>query len=132
MISSVHAVVCERAIENHRTNNVTYVEVLDEISSPIFPAVSPRLFVIYAIRRTSDIQENVELTFKVLSGSRQILEQHVTAAFAGKSGARIIIELLGLPILEPGVLTFSLSDGDNFLQNLEVSVKSLSSAVGIG
>lgn len=66
MAELVYAVVAHRVIIDQETNNVSCVDILEEVSTPKLPAVFPEFFLCAAWLRASKEEKKLDLRVRVL------------------------------------------------------------------
>lgn len=102
-------VVCEVAIIDARTNNISLINLIEEIQAVGFPVMVPRLcFVVNIEKEAADGADHGLFNICVRVNTKQLITQPVTANFMGRPKARLIVDISGLPITEIGTLVVEL------------------------
>ena len=101
--------VCEVAFIDSRTNNLSLINVLDEIGSQGLPVVIPKLFTVAVIEREKKEKATPEFILRITQGKKKLVDQRVKVDFQGKKRVRQLIEFHGFAIHEPGDLQFRLN-----------------------
>lgn len=114
----------ESAVVDQRTNRLSLFHIMEEISSPTFPAAVPQLTVVVVMSREESEPSLANLMLRVtLTGlDKPLVEGPMAIDFQGRLRTRGLGHIAGMPVLGPGLLRFSLHDGDKELAYWEVIV----------
>jgi len=99
--------VCEVALVDRRTNNLSLVNIWNELTPNGFPFVVPRLVLVAVFEREGD-EESPEVILRIKQEGTVLFSQSFVAQFKGKSRTRHILEIHGLVVSEPKPLVFQL------------------------
>lgn len=100
---------CNECLIDGRTNQVSLINILEEISAPSFPATHARLNVLVVLERSLSEPSTVTCPLTIKNGSQILLNSHLTFQFQQFLRTRAIADLQGLPILTPGKLEIELN-----------------------
>jgi hypothetical protein len=103
---TLYTIACVRAIIDSTSNNLSCIEILEELSVASFPNVFPEVAVIWCIARAANEPEQLSSVFHILLNDAQLYEAPVEVAFKGSLRTRAIVRLAGLVITNPGRLRF--------------------------
>src|ERR1700730_17472219 len=123
MAKCVSTCVAETVIENSASRILSLIEVIENIASPIFPSVIPRINVIFFMKQDPGDPDTVTLQFKATLDSQVIIDRGVDVTFiAGDTRSRLVVCLQGFPAPAPGLLTFSILSHGQVLGDWEIPV----------
>ena len=103
---ALYTIACVRTIIDSTSNNISCIEILEELSVASFPNVFPEVAIIWCIARDANEPEELRSTFHILLNDVQLYEAPVEVAFKGSLRTRAIVRLAGLVITNPGRLRF--------------------------
>jgi hypothetical protein len=103
---TLYTIACVRTILDANSNNISCIEVLEELSVGSFPNVFPEVAIIWCIAREANEPEAVPSSFHIFLNETQLYEAPVEVAFQGKLRTRAIVRLAGLTITNAGRLRF--------------------------
>lgn len=108
MITSKYVLCAERVIRDADTNSVSIIDVLDEIQTPGFPRLIPRIMAVWVLERDSleDTQQPAA-SFHILLNDEELHQGDLNVDFQGVLRTRSFLTLGGLVIPGPGTLTMS-------------------------
>lgn len=109
MISSKLFLVADRVIKDSETNNLSIINILDDITAEAYPLLIHKLTIVSFVTKEKE-NDKVTLGFKVLNNDTKIIEHQIKVDFRGKNKTRAIIQLGVLPIQEAGQIHFILTD----------------------
>jgi hypothetical protein len=101
--------VCEAAFIDSRTNNLSLVNILDEISAQGLPVIIPKLFTVAVIERQKKEKPTPEFILRISQGKKKLVDQRVKVDFQGKKRVRQLIEFHGFTLHNPGDLCFRMN-----------------------
>lgn len=99
--------VCEVALVDRRTNNLSLVNILNELTPNGFPFAIPRL-VLVAVFECEGDEELPEVILRIKQEGTVLFSQPLVPQFQGKPRTRHILEIHGLVVSEPKPLVFQL------------------------
>jgi hypothetical protein len=103
---TLYVIACVRTIIDSSSNNLSCIEILEELSVASFPNAFPEVAVIWCVAREASEPEGVNSIFHVSLNDVQLYEAPVEVAFQGSLRTRAIVKLAGLSITNPGRLRF--------------------------
>lgn len=109
MISSKLFLVADRVIKDSETNNLSIINILDDITAEAYPLIIHKLTIVSFVTKERE-EDKVSLGFKILNNDTKIIEHQIKVDFRGKNKTRAIIQLGVLPIQEAGQIHFILTD----------------------
>lgn len=101
---TLYTIACVRSIVDANSNNLSCIEILEEVRVASFPSVFPEVTVVWCVARDTSESEGLASTFHVLLNDAQLYEAPVEVAFRGSLRTRAIVRLAGLVITNPGRL----------------------------
>lgn len=103
-------IVCETCLVDGRTNALSFINVLEEISLNTVPAMIHKVNVIAMLGLEFPGEtSSVPLDMTVSLNEEQILAQPITVDFKGRQDTRFILEINGVPLKSGGLLKFSVN-----------------------
>jgi hypothetical protein len=103
---TLYTIACVRALIDSNSNNLSCIEILEELSVASFPNVFPEVAVVWCIARDASEPERVPSTFHIMLNDVQLYEAPVDVAFQGSLRTRAIVRVGGLVLTNPGRLRF--------------------------
>ena len=100
-------VVSDNMAIDARSNNVSIFTLLEEIGSPVFPILVPRVTVTAIFEREPD-EPDAAFQMRAAMGDKILFETPMGADFQGRSRTRSILEIGGFAVPGPGVIEFKL------------------------
>jgi len=101
--------VCESAVIDRNTNNLSIFNILEEISAQGFPLIIPKLFVVYVLERKESEDASPEFNLRIIQEKKYLFDKTFTVNFQDKMRTRQLIELQGFTLTKSGHLTFRLN-----------------------
>jgi hypothetical protein len=99
-----------------RTNALSLFNVLEEILSPSFPVLIPKISIIALLERTLDEPTVLEsVTLEIRMDQDLLLTTPMNIDFQGRPRIRAIVEYQGFVVHRPGALTFTVRNADEIL-----------------
>jgi len=105
-MNTLYTIACVRMIVDASSNNISCIEVLEQLSVASFPNVFPEVAIVWCISREANEPEAVPARFHIHLNEAQLYEAPVEVAFQGTLRTRAIVRLTGLVITNPGQLRF--------------------------
>lgn len=99
---TLYTIACVRIIIDANSDNLSCIEILEELSVASFPNVFPKVAIIWCIARDASEPEGLPSTFHISLNDVQLYEAPVDVAFKGALRTRAIVKLAGLVITNPG------------------------------
>lgn len=100
-------VVSEGTSIDMRSNNVSIFTLLEEVGSPVFPVLVPRMIVTAIFERDAG-EADVTYQLRAAIGDKVLFETPFAAEFQGRPRTRSVMEIGGIAIPGPGVIEFKL------------------------
>jgi len=101
--------VCENAILDARTNNISLINIIEEIQIMGFPTLLPHLSIVAQLQKEPiDNGDQFVFEIRIRINQRQLFAQPVTTNFMGRPKNRLILDMNGVPITESGSLIVEL------------------------
>ena len=112
MITSKVLLVADRAIRDNETGNLSIINIIEDITAESFPILIPRLTIVAFIHKEQDDNSKPNLRFKLLNNETSIGDHSIKVDFREKNRTKAIIQLGTVPIREPGIAHFILTDAE--------------------
>lgn len=90
-------------------NTLSVFHILEELTSPNFPAVLPSLFISALLEKPLEEPDPEGLELHIHCGGTEVLTNPVSIQFQGKLRIRVLTQVGGVVISTPGVLSVSLT-----------------------
>lgn len=103
---TLYTIACVRTIVDSTSNNISCIEILEELSVGSLPNVFPEVAIIWCVAREANEPEELSARFHIFLNDAQLYEAGVEVAFKGLLRTRAIVRLAGLLITHPGRLRF--------------------------
>lgn len=118
-------IVCEACIVDVRTNNVSLINVLEEVAAVSFPTAIGKLAVVALFEKDASEPNNPPVVLHVWINDQQITELPMVADFQDRSRSRMIAELQGMPIIGPGQIRFSITHEGSEMGSWKIDMNSV-------
>lgn len=112
-----------------RRGSISAFHILEQINSPAFPVVLPRLSIAILSTRREDEPANVQIQLQIHLGDRQLFAGPVAIDFSQHLFARNIADLQGLVIQAPGTIRVILKNGEVVLSSWTIPVNQVGQLV---
>ncbi len=122
MITSRLMLCAEGVVRDSESNNISVYNILERIQPAGFPVFIQRLFVLAFLDRLPTDPERFECVVRVTIGEVELTSLPGRVNFQGRTVARWIIQLQGLVIPNPGVLSITLLSGGQRLSSYNIDV----------
>ena len=110
MIECKVAIAAATAITDIRSNQISFIQILEDMEVMSFPAVLSTVSMVFILGRSAEDPNTSPARLTVNCGGSVILEQPVTIEFGDNLRNRLTFDMSGLPLIAPGKLSFSLAD----------------------
>ena len=107
MLRTRISICAKRVIQDSQENSLSLIDVIEEINSPAFPFIIPRLSIVWVLERDTGDQETTTGSVVFLNGGRQLNEFPVDIQFQSSNTTRAILVIGGVAIEEPGRIKIS-------------------------
>ena len=105
-MNTLYTLACVRTILDANSNNISCIEVLEQLSVASFPNVFPEVAIVWCVARGAHEPESLPTRFHIFLNEVQLYEAPVDVAFQGTLRTRAIVRLAGLVVTNPGRLRF--------------------------
>lgn len=112
MIKCQFFIIAEKVIQEANTNNISIINVFDQISAPSFPVFFPTVAAVGSFYKEEADPDEIDVTFRVSINARPIIESSTKIMFTGSKKAHLIVNINGIPIQEPGALVVNITQND--------------------
>ncbi len=116
---------CETSVVDARSNNLSVVNIVEELSSPSFPVVVPKLSVIILLARQEDEPQLVSARLRLALADQTLFERGLELSFQYRTRVRQLVDMHGLVLPSPGTLRVSLFVGDQEMGRWLIEIKSI-------
>jgi hypothetical protein len=123
MLNVYFAIAANRVIVDSITNQVSIIDLFEQLKAPSFPVLVPRLTLLYYVSRDKDDPATKDLMVVCKLSDTEILKVDVKVDFKGEDSTRIVLGVDGLTLTQPGIFQASLMDQDVSLGVLDLSVE---------
>lgn len=124
MIRSKLMLAARFLIVDQRTNNVSAINILEELKPAAFPAVFPEVAVLVVLERDSGDPLDITLTLRVRILDTTLLERGFPMRFEEGKQMRSTFFLEGMPVTAPGIVVFSAVLDNEELDRYTISITS--------
>lgn len=122
MISCTLLLGAKGVIRDADSNTISIFSIIEEIGAAGFPLFVQNFAVLAVFRRKPDDEELHDPIIRFTLGNDRILESPVAVNFQKKLRSRNIINVQGLVLSNPGVLTLEVRNDGRRLARYEISV----------
>lgn len=119
----------DSAAVDMRTNALSVFHVLEQLSSPAFPVVVPRVSIVFMLNREEADPSNLQCQLQIHSGNQQLFARPVPINFQQQFVSRTVLEMYGIVVPAPGSLRFELRNGEVLLGSWSVLVSQVGGPV---
>lgn len=100
---------CQLYSVDQRTNVLSVFGLIEEVGSPTFPFVIPKLSLIAVFEKASDESATPTVSIRVTINEQQVFGQDSNLDFQSLNRIRVLADINGLVVPSPGSLVISLS-----------------------
>ena len=100
-------VACSQAILDKLTNNLSLINIIDEVQTSVIPGVISELFVVGTFERAQNEPQTPAGTVKIKHNDVEVAAVPFNVDFQGQMRSRSIVSLSGVPI-NVGKLSFTM------------------------
>jgi hypothetical protein len=123
MLNVYFAIAANRVIVDSITNQVSIIDLFEQLKAPSFPVLVPRLTLLYYVSRDKDDPATTDLMVVCKLSDTEIFKVDVKIDFKGEDSTRIVLGVDGLTLTQPGMFQASLMDQNVSLGVLDLSVE---------
>ena len=113
MYKAKYLILSESSSIDQATNIASFFGIIEELSSPKFPIIVPKLSINSSFSKDQSDANSVDLTFQILNNEKVLIAQTFPLKFLDKNTAKLSITIGGIPVGEPGELTVKLNVAGN-------------------
>ena len=128
MLNVYFAIAANRVIVDSITNQVSIIDLFEELKASAFPVLVPRLTLLYYVSREKDDPDTKDLSVVCKLNETEIFKVAVKVDFKGEDSTRVVLGVDGLTLTEQGLLQAFLMDQDKSLGVLDLAVEQTSKA----
>ena len=128
MLNVYFAIAANRVIVDSITNQVSIIDLFEQLKSSAFPVLVPRLTLLYYVSREQDDPDTKDLSVVCKLNETEIFKVAVKVDFKGEDSTRVVLGVDGLTLTEQGLLKAFLMDQDKSLGVLDLAVEQTSKA----
>ncbi len=128
MLNVYFAIAANRVIVDSITNQVSIIDLFEQLKSSAFPVLVPRLTLLYYVSREQDDPDTKDLSVVCKLNETEIFKVAVKVDFKGEDSTRVVLGVDGLTLTEQGLLQAFLMDQDKSLGVLDLAVEQTSKA----
>ena len=128
MLNVYFAIAANRVIVDSTTNQVSIIDLFEQLKSSAFPVLVPRLTLLYYVSREKGDPDTKDLSVVCKLNETEIFKVAVKVDFKGEDSTRVVLGVDGLTLTEQGLLQAFLMDQDKSLGVLDLAVEQTSKA----
>ena len=128
MLNVYFAIAANRVIVDSITNQVSIIDLFEQLKASAFPVLVPRLTLLYYVSREKDDPDTKDLSVVCKLNETEIFKVAVKVDFKGEDSTRVVLGVDGLTLTEQGLLKAFLMDQDKSLGVLDLAVEPISKA----
>ncbi len=128
MLNVYFAIAANRVIVDSITNQVSIIDLFEQLKTSAFPVLVPRLTLLYYVSREKDDPDTKDLSVVCKLNETEIFKVAVKVDFKGEDSTRVVLGVDGLTLTEQGLLKAFLMDQDKSLGVLDLAVEQISKA----
>ena len=128
MLNVYFAIAANRVIVDSITNQVSIIDLFEQLKSSAFPVLVPRLTLLYYVSREQDDPDTKDLSVVCKLNETEIFKVAVKVDFKVEDSTRVVLGVDGLTLTEQGLLQAFLMDQDKSLGVLDLAVEQTSKA----
>jgi hypothetical protein len=127
MLNVYFAVAANRVIVDSVSNQVSIIDLYEDLKTPTFPVLVPKLTFLFYVSREANDPATQDLTLVCELGDKSIFEVAVHMDFKHEDTTRIIMGVDGMTLPEAGLLKAKLIDKGVELGSLDLRVEKITS-----
>ena len=125
MSKVLYFLAAESALIDQRTNRATLVNIIENATLVNFPVLLPKIFLCAGLEKGEGDSSIRKFSVVGFLNGVQLFQSTSQINFFDQKGARLILELDGIPIAGPGHLKFILQESEKEISSYEVSFEKL-------
>ena len=119
------AACCETVLQDVRTNNLSLINLIDEVQAVAFPIVMQKLCFVAIVDRTLEEPSTSQARLVGTLNGKEVFSFEAPLDFQGRTSTRTIGEFQGVLIQAPGRLLLSLQRQEEVLAAVTVEIKNI-------
>lgn len=123
MLNVYFAIAANRVVVDSITNQVSIIDLFEQLKASSFPVLVPRLTLLYYVSRDKDDPVTQDLKVVCKLSDLEIFEVDVKVDFKGEDSTRIVLGIDGLTLTQPGMFQAFLMNQDESLGVLDLAVE---------
>ena len=128
MLNVYFAVAANRVIVDSVTNQVSIIDLFEQLRATSFPVLVPRMTLLFYVSRDHADPETQDLNLICELADKVIFEVKVHLDFKGEDSTRIVLGVDGLTLHAPGLLQAKLMNDKQELGVLDLSIAQVPAA----
>ena len=128
MLNVYFAIAANRVLVDSITNQVSIIDLFEQLKAPSFPVLVPRLTLLYYISREAGDPATQDLTVVCKLADSEVFKVDVKVDFKDEDSTRIVLGIDGLTLTQPGMFQAFLMDKDASLGVLDLVVEQAKAA----
>ena len=128
MLNVYFAIAANRVLVDSITNQVSIIDLFEQLKAPTFPVLVPRLTLLYYVSRDKGDPATKDLMVVCKLSDKEIFKVAVKVDFKDEDSTRIVLGIDGLTLTQPGMLQAFLMDQDTSLGMLDLVVEQSSAS----
>ena len=130
MLNVYFAVAANRVIVDSVTNQVSIIDLFEQLRATSFPVLVPRVTLLFYVSREQGDPEVQDLNLVCELAHKVIFEVQVRLDFKGEDSTRIVLGVDGLTLHSPGLLQAKLMNDRQELGVLDLSIAQAAAPTG--
>ena len=123
MLDVYFAIAANRVLVDARTNQVSIIDVYENLESPQFPVFLPKVTLLFYLSRDAGDPQTRDLTMICSLEDVEIFNTQIHVDFQVSLTNRIVLEVEGVTIPKPGIIKARIMDKDQSLGVLDLLVE---------
>mgnify|MGYP000541207038 CR=1 FL=1 len=123
MLNVYFAIAANRVIVDSITNQVSIIDLFEQLKAPSFPVLVPKLTLLYYLSRDKGDPVAKDLTVVCKLSDVEIFKVDVQVDFKDEESTRIVLGVDGLTLSQPGIFQAFLMDKETSLGVLDLTVE---------
>lgn len=122
MITARLMTTAQGAVRDAQSNNISLFNIIQEIKAASFPIFFQRMFVVAFLEREADDPSSTQASLEIRIGANVLDDHSIDLNFGEKHKTRLVTEIVGLAIPQPGELKFTLKAGESEIGSWSISI----------
>ena len=123
MLNVYFAIAANRVVVDSITNQVSIIDLFEQLKAPSFPVLVPKLTLLYYVSRDKGDPAAQDLTVVCKLANAEICKVNVKVDFKDEDSTRIVLGIDGLTLTQPGMFQAFLMDKETSLGVLDLTVE---------